>query len=263
MRRLIITAGAATDVGKVREHNEDALLVTDRVFAVADGMGGHAAGEIASAIAVASMAALAAREVIAPADVTEAVVAANDAILASAKEHPERRGMGTTLTGLVLVTSAGDEADEQGEEHPAPQWVVFNVGDSRVYRLAEGSFEQLTVDHSEVQELIDAGLITSREAAIHPARNVITRSLGLVSSAGPDVTTLAVADGERFLICSDGLSNEVREDDLARILDGEDDPQAAAERMCAAANERGGRDNITLVVVHVRGSSATPDQDEA
>lgn len=243
MTPVHLTTGAATDVGRVRDHNEDAFLVTDRVMAVADGMGGHAAGEVASALAIESLEALAAREVVTADDVGVAVEAANDAILDSAVEHPERRGMGTTLTGLALVTSGETEA---------AGWVVFNVGDSRVYRLAAGTLEQLTVDHSEVQELIDAGVITSREAAIHPARNVITRSLGLMASAEPDLWTLPVEDGERFLVCSDGLTNEVRESDLARILGEEDDPQEAAELLVAAANRSGGRDNITVVVVHAR-----------
>ena len=130
MTPVHLTTGAATDVGRVRDHNEDAFLVTDRVMAVADGMGGHAAGEVASALAIESLEALAAREVVTADDVGAAVEAANDAILDSAVEHPERRGMGTTLTGLALVSSGETEA---------AGWVVFNVGDSRVYRLAAGT----------------------------------------------------------------------------------------------------------------------------
>ena len=257
MSRLVVTAGAATDVGRVREHNEDAFLLSERVFAVADGMGGHAAGEVASALAIEAMAALAEREVITVDDVVAAVEAANDAILASAVEHRERRGMGTTLTGLALATAPGGESEGGGggeredEDGEGLEWVVFNVGDSRVYRLSGETLEQLTVDHSEVQQLIDAGLISSREAAIHPARNVITRSLGLMSSAEPDVLVVPVRDGETFVVCSDGLTNEVRESDLARTLSEESDPQVAADRLCAAANRSGGRDNITVIVVRV------------
>ena len=242
MSRLTITAGAATDVGRVREHNEDAHLVGDRVFAVADGMGGHAAGEVASALAVEALARLDERDPLTPDDVVAGIDQANDDILASVETHPDRRGMGTTLTGIALVEEAGAE-----------RWAVFNVGDSRVYRFVGADLEQLTVDHSEVQELLDAGLITAFEAAIHPARNVITRSLGLMSSPDPDVRLHEPGAAEEvFLLCSDGLSNEVGAGDLAAVLAEESDPQRAAERLCEAANASGGRDNITVVVVRAR-----------
>jgi protein phosphatase len=239
--RLVLTAGAATDVGRVREHQEDAYLVTDRVFAVADGMGGHAAGEVASALAIEAMAALAERESIRAEDVVAAVEDANDRIRSSVTEHPGRRGMGTTLTGLALVQEDGRQ-----------MWAVFNVGDSRVYRLRGADFERLTVDHSEVQELLDAGLITAYEAAIHPARNIITRSLGTDRSADPDVSVVEPGGEETFLLCSDGLSNEVGDRELATVLRAEEDPQAVADRLCAAAIRSGGRDNITVVVVRAR-----------
>lgn len=241
MTRVRMTTGAATDVGKVREHNEDAFLVSDRVLAVADGMGGHAAGEVASAIAIETLASLEDADPLRLEDVVAAVRSANDRIRASVEEHPDRSGMGTTLTGVALV-----------EEAEGERWAVFNVGDSRVYRLVGADLEQLTVDHSEVQELLDAGLITAYEAAIHPARNIITRSLGTDRTADPDVGVVPPAAEERFLICSDGLSNEVGARDLASILRGEDDPQEAANRLVAAANRSGGRDNITVVVVHSR-----------
>ncbi len=241
MTRVVITAGAVTDVGRIREHNEDAYLVTERVFAVADGMGGHAAGEIASALAIEAVTELSDLDPIRPDDVVAALVSANDRILASVDDHPERRGMGTTTTGVALVAASGTE-----------HWAVFNVGDSRVYRLRDGELDQLTVDHSEVQELLDAGLITVYEAAIHPARNVITRSIGIDSTCEPDVWVLPPGEDETFLICSDGLSNEVRASDLAAILRAEEDPQVAAERLCEAATDSGGRDNITVVVVRSR-----------
>lgn len=129
--------------------------------------------------------------------------------------------------------------------------MVFNIGDSRVYRVVEGELVQVTTDHSEVQELVDAGLITSLEAAIHPARNIITRSLGLERDPQPDTWVIEAREQETFVICSDGLTNEVRDDQIARIVSTAADPQTAADRLCEQAEEHGGRDNITVLVVRV------------
>lgn len=241
MTPIVIRAGAQTDVGRVREHNEDNYVVEDRLFAVADGMGGHAAGEVASAIAIDIVGDVVDNDTIRPDDIKNALCDAHERILGSVDEHPERRGMGTTLTGVAVVTAFGSE-----------HWAVFNVGDSRVYRVVDGRLRQVTVDHSEIQELLAAGLITEAEARVHPARNVITRSLGMSYPMEPDLWVFPPAEEEIFLICSDGLTNEVSESDIAIILEAEDDPQVAADRLVDEACRGGGRDNITVIVVHSR-----------
>ena len=146
--------------------------------------------------------------------------------------------MGTTATGLAVVTAGGSD-----------HWAVFNVGDSRVYRFIGGDLALVTVDHSEVREMVDAGLITEAEAARHPLRNVVTRSLGTESMPTPDVWVFPPHPGERFVICSDGLSNELSRDQIREIVAAVDDPQAAAEALVQAAVEAGGRDNVTVIVV--------------
>ena len=190
--------GAATDVGAVRDHNEDAVLADPPVFAVADGMGGHAAGEVASALALEQLSALRGRAELGDEDVRAAIGAANEAILSWSAEHPETAGMGTTVTGACLAGADG-----------APHWLVFNVGDSRVYRFADGILSQVTTDHSEVQELVDAGQLTADQAEHYIRRNVVTRSLGSEPAPAADIFPLQVGAGESFLICSDGLTNEV------------------------------------------------------
>jgi protein phosphatase len=151
--------------------------------------------------------------------------------------------MGTTVSGIAVVTEDG-----------APRWAVFNVGDSRVYRFADGELVQVTVDHSEVQELVDAGLLDPDEAARHPLRNLLTRALGSRELSEVDVWVLEPQPGERFLACTDGLTGELDDDAIAGILAAEDDPQAAAEALVAAAVSAGGRDNVTAVVVDTDGS---------
>ncbi len=237
---LRVRSGSATSIGRVRDHNEDALIADGPVFAVADGMGGHAAGEVASRIAVEALTHLVEHPPSRPDDVAEALRAANDGILRSQDDDPEQRGMGTTVTGLTLL-------DDGDDEH----WLVFNIGDSRVYRLAGDRLSQVTRDHSEVRELMDAGLIDEEEAARHPMRNVITRSLGAGPAPEADVWELAPKAGERFVVCSDGLSNELDDAEIARIALEHADPQAAADELVAAAVRAGGRDNVSVVVVSV------------
>ena len=231
-----LRAGAATDVGRVREHNEDAAVARGGVYAVADGMGGHAAGEVASAITAATLAELAERAVVTPAEVRAQVARANERILAHAEQDRRCLGMATTVTGLALV---------QG-----PRWLVFNVGDSRVYRYADGALEQVTIDHSEVAMLVEAGYLTPEEARVHPLRNIVTRCLG---RAMPPVDTwdLPVTEGEVFLVCSDGLTGELEDDEIAHVLRAGSDPQRLAERLVRLAVEYGGHDNVTVVVVQV------------
>lgn len=232
-----IRAGLTTHVGRVREHNEDHALAGERVFVVADGMGGHAAGEVASKIAATTVAELDGIPQLAREDVIRQVGAANERILA-AGEAPEQRGMGTTVTGLALVSAAGTD-----------HWVVFNVGDSRVYRYADDRLSQVTIDHSEVHELLEAGRISPAEARVHPARNVVTRSLGQEVAVVPDVWVFPPEPGERFLLCSDGLSNELEADEIEHLLRANPDPQEAADALVRAAVGAGGRDNVTAMVV--------------
>ncbi|WP_245572458.1 PP2C family protein-serine/threonine phosphatase [Actinokineospora enzanensis] len=256
-----IRAGAATDVGLVRVANEDNYVITASVFAVADGMGGHAAGDVASGLAVAGLAQLGTEGTVRPDDVRRHIVRLNGDILAAAARNPEQAGMGTTVTGLCLVDFAG-----------SPHWVVFNVGDSRVYRYAEKDvpgvrvLEQLTVDHSEVGELVAAGKLSPAEAAVDPRRNVVTRALGSPAAPEPDLFVYPLTAGERFLICSDGLTGELDDAAIAGLLDREEDPRDAAATLVRAAVAAGGRDNVTTVVVdHVAadpGAGDTPADDE-
>ena len=231
-----VRCGAATSTGLVRDTNEDNAYAGERIFAVADGMGGHAAGEVASALVVAALEALDQREEIKPDDVREALVEANQAMLAD--EHPEREGMGTTVSGIALL-------DLSGKQH----WLVFNIGDSRVYRYADDSLSQLTVDHSEVEELLAQGLLTPEEALDYPRRNVVTRALGLPYAPQPDQWVLPARPGERFVICTDGLTNEISDDTIAEVLHKRVDAEKTAEDLVRRALESGGRDNVTVVVV--------------
>ena len=247
---LRVRSGAATHVGRVRDHNEDAVLARGMVFAVADGMGGHAAGEVASRIVVDALDALVEQPPSSPDDVADLLRDANRRILDSQADRPEQRGMGTTVAGLTVV-------DAGGREH----WVVFNIGDSRVYRLADNRMSLVTRDHSEVRELMDAGLIDANEAARHPLRNVITRSLGSDPAPSPDVWVLPPTPGERFVICSDGLSNELDDREIMLVARKYADPQIAADQLVAAAVRAGGRDNVSVVVVAV--DAGADDDDEA
>ena len=231
--------GAATSVGRVRQVNEDSYLALPPLFVVADGMGGHGAGNVASRIAIEEMTACAALRPLFAEAVLTALEHANRFII----ERDEANRMGTTVTGLAgLEGAAGD------------QLMVFNVGDSRVYRLAGPHLEQLTVDHSEVQQLVEAGVITREQARTHPRRNVVTRALGGGSGLHPDQWLFPVVAGERYLACSDGLFGELT-DDVIRSLLAAGDPQRAADELVSAANEAGGRDNVTAVVVDVDGSA--------
>jgi serine/threonine protein phosphatase PrpC len=235
-----VRSGHATDVGRVRDHNEDSLLDAAGAWFVADGLGGHAAGEVASRIAVEVLGELAEQPADGPEGVAALVRRANDGILAAQREDRDRAGMGTTLTGLTLV-GPDDEVE----------WAVVNVGDSRVYRIDAGGIEQLTRDHSEVAELVDAGLLDPADVPFHPMRNIITRSLGATPDVVPDTWVRPVVPGETFVLCSDGLSNELDDETIHALVAAADDPQAAADALVAAALEAGGRDNVTVVVVTV------------
>lgn len=230
--RLLVAS--RTDVGRVRPGNEDALLVTDdaRLVAVADGMGGHRAGEVASATAIAAL--LAGVERGDPID--DAITAANDAVVTRAASDLDLRGMGTTLTtGLVDGSTLR----------------IGHVGDSRAYLLRDGELRQLTTDHSVVAELIAAGELTEDEALVDPRRAMITRALGIDATVEVDVLEVALLPGDRLLLCSDGLTTMVRDDAIAAVLATEEDPQRAADGLVDAANAAGGADNVTVVVADV------------
>jgi protein phosphatase len=229
--------GAATSTGRVRRVNEDSYLAAPPLFAVADGMGGHDAGEVASAVAIDVLARYARGGPLSVDAVLAALDDANRAVIGRDEAHR----MGTTVTGLAsLVTPAGS------------QLMVFNVGDSRVYRLAGGQFGQLTVDHSEVQELVLAGAITPEQARTHPRRNIVTRALGSDFVVRPDHWLLPPLAGDRYLVCSDGLTGELTDEEILPLLLA-DDPQQAAAALVAAADEAGGHDNTTVIVVDVAG----------
>jgi protein phosphatase len=250
---LRLRTGAATDVGRVRPHNEDSLLAAESIAAVADGLGGHAAGEVASGIAVEVLGELAQRGHLARGDVVAAVAEANERILESVDRHPEQLGMGTTVSGVAVVS----EPDDSGGSGPL-RVAVFNVGDSRVYRFDDGGLAQVTVDHSEVQELVDAGFISRDEAARHPLRNLLTRALGSRELADVDVWVLDPQGGERFLACSDGLTGELEDTEIEQVLRATPDPQEAADQLVRRAVEAGGRDNVTVVVAEVERMADRP-----
>ncbi|HZB70922.1 MAG TPA: Stp1/IreP family PP2C-type Ser/Thr phosphatase, partial [Acidimicrobiales bacterium] len=236
--------GSATDTGQVRTKNEDAALIGDVVFAVADGMGGHAAGEVASQVAVEAFENSTSAGVDDEDDVVEAVRAANQAVLDRAEDEPELAGMGTTLTALALVPGPADGSGP-GE------LVIANVGDSRAYLFRDGDLTLLTRDHSLVEDLVQEGRLSPEEARTHPQRNILTRVLGNDSGVEPDVFRADPVRGDRYLLCSDGLSNEVDEERTAAVLRRLADPDDAARELVRLANENGGRDNITVVVVDV------------
>lgn len=242
---LIVSSGAATHAGLRRSLNEDAHLAAAPVFIVADGMGGHEAGERASAAVVAEFARYAGREGLVLDDVRHALSRSRVAVDELAVIGTARAG--TTLSGIVLAS-----VDGMG------YWLALNIGDSRTYRLADGELEQISVDHSVVQELIDAGELTPFQAATDQRRNIITRAIGAGSTGDADFWMFPAELGDRMLICSDGLSSEVPDELIREILLLEPDPQAAATALVAEAVRAGGRDNITVVVVDAVSVASRP-----
>lgn len=228
--------GAATDIGRVRETNEDSFVSAYPVFVVADGMGGHDAGEVASAIAVEEFARLEGRSGLVAGDLEEALAEAGRRIHALGEDSPHSAG---TTVALVAAT-AGDKGGS---------WAVMNLGDSRVYRLSDEVFEQVSIDHSVVQELVDRGEITSAEARVHPYRNMITRALGAGPDSRPDHWLLPAREGDRLLLCSDGLSGEVEDPRIEQELRDGVDPQEICDRLVRLALDAGGRDNVTVMVL--------------
>ena len=232
-----LTWGAATAVGQ-REDNQDRYLAAPPVFAVADGMGGHVGGAAAAEAVVEALRSLTGSETTTVEAIRLALQRADGEIRAF--EGPDKAGAGTTVAGVALV--------DEGE---GPQWAVFHVGDSRVYRWHEGVLEQVTTDHSVVQELIDAGYISDESAATHPQRHIITRALGVGPRPEPDVVLMSVVPNERFLACSDGLTGELSDEQIAPLLVASGDPRATASRLTTEADPTGARDNVTVIVVGV------------
>ena len=226
----------------LRQQNEDAFVAETNVFVVADGMGGHNAGEVASALAVQGMRNAAGNGFSSAESVVSAINAANAEIHQASGGPTDQRGMGTTLTAVVPLPAAGAEPQRM---------VVANVGDSRVYLLRGGELKQVSSDHSYVQELLTEGYISAAEARVHPRRNIVTRALGIEGDVNADSWVLPMVVGDRYVLCSDGLVDEVEDEQIAHMLRETPDPQIAADRLVAAANDNGGRDNVTVVVVDV------------
>lgn len=244
--------GTATHAGGRRTANEDAFLAQPPVFAVADGMGGHARGDMASQTVVAALSEVAQRAAQAgdaperaavQGAVQGAVAGAADRIRSTMAE--DARGAaaldavaGTTVAGVVLT-----------EQDGRPHWLVLNVGDSRVYRFTEGALEQVSVDHSLVQEMVDAGALSRQEARVHPQRNVITRAVGTDGEVEVDFWSIPVRAGDRYLLCTDGLLGELDEEEIAAVLHAEEDPERAAATLVERAVTGTADDNVTVVVV--------------
>ena len=261
---VTFSVSAHSDRGAVRRINEDSYLVAAPLFVVADGMGGHAFGDRASQTAVAAFA-----ESIEPGHpaqaqlVVDTIKAANEAVLGLAGEADGALS-GTTLTGVAFV-----DVGSTDNYH----WMAFNVGDSRTYSWDGRSLTQLSIDHSAVQELVDLGQITKLEAERHPNRNVVTRALGADDIVDADVWLLPARARQTFLLCSDGLTKELDDDEIARIIVFHDSEQlretdglpiSLAERLVSAAIAAGGSDNVTVVVVESElvGAGAPPSDDD-
>lgn len=247
-RRLAYVAGGnadielswfgITDVGRRRDTNQDSYITVPPVFAVADGMGGHTAGEVASAAVVRRLNELAGDFEVTDDELLERLTQAVDDIEIDVGDT--ELGAGTTVTGVTIGAVDG-----------APVWKVFNIGDSRVYQYFKGALSQITVDHSVVQHLLDTGAITEEEAEVHPHANVITRAVGLGEAPVPDFATLALIPGQRILICSDGLTKELTDIGIQYFLSTQPTAEAAARTLVEQALNNAGRDNVTAIVIDV------------
>ena len=234
------TSGATTHVGQVRDGNEDNYVTIEGLYFVADGMGGHSAGEVASEIAVRILQEVYTDpkvRVSSPGLLADAISTANTAIFMEAMHDSSKAGMGTTLTGLAVTNG------------PDNQIVVANVGDSRTYLWRHGELRQVTKDHSHVQTLVDRGAITRAEARVHFQRNIVLRAMGIESWVDIDTFPMTVEDGDRYIMCSDGLVDEADDDEIEAEIRLSVSVQDLADRLVDLANRNGGRDNITVVVV--------------
>lgn len=246
MERIKLVAGSATDVGKVRKVNQDAALTATPLFLVADGMGGHHGGDVASRIAVEEFARADAAGLVSPTSLagSRLITLALEAAQARIAEYAAAQGAsshwysGTTAVAGMLV-----------HDDDRPVWLIANLGDSRAYAFRDGRLAQVSIDHSLVQELVRAGKLTPEQAASHPQRNIVTRALGGPEVPDPDVFRVPVSSGSRLLLCSDGISAMMDDTAIARVLAEEPEPQRAADRLVAEAVAAGGLDNATAVVV--------------
>lgn len=246
---LTYVAWSATSTGAVRAVNEDSVLVSRSLFAVADGMGGHAAGDIASRLAVDRLAPLGRAERVEVGALLTVLEGANHDITRSAAARG-LSGMGTTVTGAAVVEVGG-----------RPHWLIFNIGDSRVYDVKDDRLIQVTVDHSEVQELVDTGQITRQEARSHPLRHVVTRALGSPAPPVPDTWLLPMSPAQTLVLCSDGLTADLTDDDIAAVVSAAAPTLATcADDLVSAAERAGGSDNISVIVLHT--SSARTGKDD-
>jgi protein phosphatase len=229
---------AATDTGLVRQTNQDALFADGSLAIIADGMGGHAAGEVAAAISI-DLIRNHFREHPTVEGFIEAIQEANVAVVTDAKENPEHFGMGTTIIAVGLTY------DLSGVVSPT----LVHVGDSRAYQLRDGALRQLSEDHSVAEEWVRMGRLTPEEAAVHPRRHQLTRGVGVEDTISIDVTSIHAIAGDRILLCSDGLSNELDADTLARLSSAPTGLEFAVESLVSAAKAAGGHDNISVILL--------------
>ncbi|WP_307861126.1 protein phosphatase 2C domain-containing protein [Microbacterium sp. SD291] len=242
---LIVSSGSATHPGLRRALNEDSYLASAPVFVVADGMGGHEAGERASATVIAEFARFVGRASLELDEVRLAVAQAREGVEDLSTSGNGRAG--TTLSGVVVAT-----VDGMG------YWLAVNIGDSRTYRLADGELEQITVDHSVVQELIESGELSPEDAATDRRRNIITRAIGASSTGDADYWLFPAEMGDRIMICSDGLTSEIPDARIREVLQTVPDPQTAADLLITEAVDAGGRDNITVVIADAVSVASRP-----
>jgi len=232
--------GFATDVGKVREINEDSLFVDEDtgLFIVADGMGGHQAGEVASEMAVKAIS-LSIKENLSNNNkilsmIKDSISRANNEIFNKSIKNPQLNGMGTTVV-IGLLNKR--------------KFYIANVGDSRAYVIRDNPIKQLTEDHSLVANLVKTGQITTEEAKVHPKRNIITKALGTAEEVKPDITSINIKKGDYILLCTDGLTDMLRDEDIKEIVLSSKETDEKCKALIALANEKGGRDNITVVLI--------------
>ena len=235
---IVLAWGLDTHTGYRRRHNEDSIVATPPIFAVADGMGGHSAGDVASKAVVTRLAEAATGDVT-TAEAIDAALKAATADISLAADYAHL-GVGTTVTGAALMAKGG-----------VPHWAIFNVGDSRVYLYEDRTLAQVTVDHSVVQELVDAGMISAGEAEQHPDSNIITRAVGFNADPVTDYWLIPLRQRMRLLLCSDGLTKEVPHDRLQEVLGAGHSAGQTSSLLVDAALASGGRDNVSVVVIDV------------
>jgi serine/threonine protein phosphatase PrpC len=243
---VVLDWAGVTDVGLRRAHNEDSYIARSPLFVVADGMGGHSAGDVASDAVVRRLDEAATGPFFDAEALEQALQLATDDIEIAA--IGTELGVGTTVTGAILT-----------QENDQAFFTIFNVGDSRVYMLDSGVLRQVTVDHSVVQEMVQAGMLHPDDAEKHPDSNVITKAIGFGAEPRPDYWRVPARPGLRLLVCSDGLTKEMSATALAAVLAANPDSEAAATALVTAAVAAGGRDNVTAVVVDVRGDVTADD----